>query len=112
MQPLEAFFRKYRWFTYVPGQSASAQFKRLRDEAGWDRDDDENDRAWQSYRTALVRQFNATYSVDEDDLAAWHALLRHIGVNNPPSTVEECKKVSIMLQSTRETVTYLPIPSL
>lgn len=96
----------------MPGQSASAQFKRLRDEAGWDKDDDENDRAWQSYRTALVRQFNATYSVDEDDLAAWHALLRHIGVNNPPSTVEECKKVSIMLQSTRETVTYLPIPSL
>ncbi|XP_006460537.1 hypothetical protein AGABI2DRAFT_220577 [Agaricus bisporus var. bisporus H97] len=93
MQPLEAFFRKYRWFIYVPGQSASAQFKRLRDEAGWDRDDDENDRAWQSYRTALVRQFNATYSVDEDDLAAWHALLRHIGVNNPPSTVEECKKL-------------------
>jgi hypothetical protein len=96
----------------VPGQSASTQFQRLRDEAGWDRDDDENDRAWMSYRTALVRQFNTTYSVDEDDLAAWHDLLRHIGINNPPPEVAECKKVSFMVKRLAKRTSRLTLPYL
>ncbi|KAF7782876.1 hypothetical protein Agabi119p4_2252 [Agaricus bisporus var. burnettii] len=90
MEPLEAFFRYYSWFNYFWWQSASVQFNRLREEARR-RGDYDNDTAWQGYRTALVRQFNSSYSADENDLAAWHNLLRHIGITDPPMTVVECK---------------------
>ncbi|KAF9442696.1 hypothetical protein P691DRAFT_680946 [Macrolepiota fuliginosa MF-IS2] len=91
MEPLEAFFRQYAWFRYKKNESAEAQYNRLRKEAGWKRGDPEGDKAWEDYRTALVRQFNTSFSNDDNDLDTWNALLRHVGINNPPGTVKECK---------------------
>jgi hypothetical protein len=93
LEPMEQFFSQYSWFDYSAPQPASQQFKRLRDEAGWDRSNPEGKEAWEGYRTALVRQFNSSYSSDEDDLEAWHALIRHIGIIDLPDTAGECKTV-------------------
>jgi hypothetical protein len=94
VEPMEQFFSQYSWFDYSAPQPASQQFKRLREEAGWERSNPEGKEAWEGYRTALVRQFNFSYSIDEDDLEAWHALIRHIGFIDLPDTAAECKTVS------------------
>ncbi|XP_006461878.1 hypothetical protein AGABI2DRAFT_178859 [Agaricus bisporus var. bisporus H97] len=91
LEPMDQFFSQYSWFDYNAPLPASQQFKRLREEAGWNRGDAEGTQAWEGYRTALVRQFNSTYSSDLDDLEAWHALIRHIGVVELPNTAEECQ---------------------
>lgn len=93
LEPMDQFFSQYSWFDYNAPLPASQQFKRLREEAGWNRGDAEGTQAWEGYRTALVRQFNSTYSSDLDDLEAWHALIRHIGVVELPNTAEECQTV-------------------
>ncbi|KAF9443008.1 hypothetical protein P691DRAFT_764677 [Macrolepiota fuliginosa MF-IS2] len=93
MEPLEIFFRRYAWFRYRRDESAEEQFNRLRREAKWKRSDPENDEAWEGYRTALVRQFNTSFSSDDNNIDAWHALLRHIGIYNPPETVKKCKEL-------------------
>jgi len=93
MEPLEVFFRQYAWFKYRRDESAEEQFNRLRSEAKWKRGDPENDEAWEDYRTALVRQFNTSFSSDDNNLDAWHALLRHIGITDPPETVKKCKEL-------------------
>jgi len=62
--------------------------------AGWERDDPEQQEAWEDYLEALVRQFNSSYGEDENDLAAWHRLLARIGIHNFPDSIKKCKSVS------------------
>jgi len=93
MEPLEAFFRQYAWFKYKRNESAEEQFNRLRKGAGWKKGSSESDKAWEDYRTALVRQFNTSFSSDDNDLDAWHALLRHIGITKLPGTAKGCKEL-------------------
>jgi hypothetical protein len=40
-------------------------------------------------------QYNILHG--DENLAAWHAPPDHIGINNPPPTVAECKRVSLMV---------------
>lgn len=43
-------------------------------------------------RTAMVRQFNARYGEDADDLAAWQALCLRVDIP-VPDTLAECQEV-------------------
>ncbi|KAJ3560000.1 hypothetical protein NP233_g11116 [Leucocoprinus birnbaumii] len=96
MEPLKGFFLSFDWFTYNPRESASEQYFRLQRQAGWtgpSKNHPEQKLAWGSYMTAVVRQFNASFGVDDDDLATWHRLLAHIGIASPPKTVDGCKSL-------------------
>ncbi|KAJ3574215.1 hypothetical protein NP233_g1917 [Leucocoprinus birnbaumii] len=91
MEPLKDFFLSFEWFTYDPHQSASEQYFRLQREAGWWREHPDQKTAWKGYLSAIVRQFNASFGVDDDDLTTWHRLLAHIGITCPPQSVSGCK---------------------
>jgi hypothetical protein len=62
----------------------------------WKRDAPENDEAWDNYQRALKAEFQLWYG-HEDDLAAWHALCRAIGINKLPDTCQACEKVSMYI---------------
>ena len=99
VQPLEGFFTSFTGFEYRPKESPSAQMRRLKEfmEEIYEKDDrdtsEEVKKLQGHYRTALVRQFNLSYGEDEDDLAAWHELLRRCGIKPLPKTSAACKRV-------------------
>lgn len=98
--PLEGFFTGFSEFEYRPNESASVQMKRLKVlmEKVYEMDEPETRQRKlrelkRNYDTALVRQFHLSYGKDEDDLAAWHKLLRHCGIEKLPKTSAACKRV-------------------
>ena len=98
--PLEGFFTGFSEFEYRPKESASVQMKRLKVlmEKVYETDEPETRQRKlrelkRNYDTALVRQFHLSYGKDEDDLAAWHKLLRHCGIEKLPKTSVACKRV-------------------
>ncbi len=94
LEPLEEFFSSQPSFKYNPCESASQQFQRLCREEGWRKGNSKQAVAWGGYLTALVGQFQTSYGTDEDDLDAWHELLKHVGIAKPPDNTEGCKDVS------------------
>lgn len=101
-EPLKSFFTSFIGFEYKSKEPAATQMVRLRKflENAYNKKDktireEVFEDAKQRYNTAHVRQFHRSYGRDEDDLVAWHKLLRRCGITPLPGTPKECKKVSI-----------------
>lgn len=58
----------------------------------WRREDAASKEAWTFYQEALESELRMWYGA-ENDLAAWHALCRAIGVKPLPQTCEQCEEV-------------------
>jgi len=98
VQPLEGFFTSFTGFKYRAKESASFQMKRLKEfMKGFYEEDDKSIKKelQRNYQTALVRQFNLSYGKDDNDLPAWHKLLRRWGTKVLPKTPAKCKEVRI-----------------
>ena len=91
---LQKFFASHAGFTYDSSVPASQQFQQLRRHSQWEHDSPEGNEAWESFRDALVLDFNGIYGTDQDDIQAWHALCTVLGVNPTPDTVSACRAVS------------------
>ena len=91
--PLDAFFRSFSTFDYDPSLSPATSFARLQRHEGWQRGDSASDDAWDAYQAALESELRMWFGA-EDDLAAWHALCRAIGVKPLPRKCEQCEQVS------------------
>jgi hypothetical protein len=77
---------------YDPSQPPATSYARLRAHEGWQRGEAASNHAWGRYQDALEGELRLWYG-EEDDLAAWHALCRAIGVEPPPQTCDQCEQV-------------------
>lgn len=93
--PLDAFFRSFSSFPYDPSLPPSTSYDLLRKHQGWHDDNFALVETWFGYQLALVDELHLWFG-QEDDLTAWHALSRAIGVSPPPTTYDECEKVCLL----------------
>ena len=90
--PLDAFFHSFPTFDYdssLPPATSYADLQRLE---GWPRGSTTSNDAWHRYQDALQSELHMWYGT-ENDLTAWHALCRAIGVKPLPKTCEQCEEV-------------------
>ncbi|KAK1657359.1 hypothetical protein BDP55DRAFT_567411 [Colletotrichum godetiae] len=91
--PLDAFFHSHATFDYDRSLPPPVSYANLQRHMGWHRDQSESTNAWNKYQNALEKEFQMWYGA-EDNLAAWHALCRAIGINPLPLTSEQCEKAA------------------
>jgi uncharacterized protein YlaI len=90
--PLDVFFRSFPTFNYDPSLSPATSYGNLQRQEGWRRNRAASDDAWNRYQDALQRELHLWYGA-ENDLTAWHALCRAIGIDPLPKTCEQCEEV-------------------
>jgi uncharacterized protein YlaI len=90
--PLDVFFRSFPTFEYDPSLPPATSYANLRVHEGWRRGSPASDDAWNRYQDALQSELHMWYGA-ENDLTAWHALCRAIGVEPLPKTCEQCEEV-------------------
>jgi uncharacterized protein YlaI len=90
--PLDVFFRSFPAFNYDPSLPLATSYANLKRQEGWRRNSAASDDAWNRYQDALQSELYLWYGA-ENDLTAWHALCRAIGVDPLPKTCEQCEKV-------------------
>ena len=90
--PLDVFFRSFPTFEYDPSLPPATSYAHLREHEGWRRGNAASDYAWNRYQGALESELRMWYGA-ENDLTAWHALCRAIGVEPLPQTCEQCEEV-------------------
>ena len=93
--PLDTFFFNYPSFDYDPKATPSDEMTRLRRCYGWRRDDPEGSDAWDSYRKALVLEFQNWYGTNDEDLVVWRSLCRALRVYPLPQTCAGCRQVRL-----------------
>ncbi|KAF2188514.1 hypothetical protein K469DRAFT_565357 [Zopfia rhizophila CBS 207.26] len=89
--PLDVFFRSFPTFDYDPSLPPATSYANLREHEGWRRGSAASDDAWNRYQDALESELHMWYGA-ENDLTAWHALCRAIGVEPLPKTCEQCEE--------------------
>ncbi|KAF3064187.1 Zinc finger and BTB domain-containing protein 24 [Daldinia childiae] len=90
--PLDVFFRSFPEFDYDPSLPPATSYANLQRQEGWSRGNPASDDAWNRYQDALQSELHLWYGA-EDDLNAWHALCRPIGIEPLPKTCEQCEEV-------------------
>ena len=91
--PIDRFFACYPNLEYDSSKSTASELRRLQRTFGWRRGDIESEIAWSAYRQALVKEFNALFGTDPEDLLAWQTLCMFIGVQEGLATRELCIQV-------------------
>jgi hypothetical protein len=90
--PLDVFFRSFPTFDYDPSLPPATSYTNLQRQEGWRRGSAASKDAWNRYQDALQSELHMWYGA-ENDLTAWHALCRAIGVKPLPKTCEQCEEV-------------------
>lgn len=90
--PLDTFFKSFPAFAYDPVLPPAKSFKKLSKHMNWRKDTDDSRHYWRQYQEALLEEFELWFGA-EDDLQAWHALCRAVGVVPLPTTYAACAKV-------------------
>ncbi|KAF5861157.1 hypothetical protein ETB97_000531 [Aspergillus alliaceus] len=67
-------FAQYPGFAYSRDQPIHAEFYRMCDDFGWRKDEPERERAWKSFRIAVIQAFNSTVGSNANDLASWQRI--------------------------------------
>ncbi|KAF9471705.1 hypothetical protein BDN70DRAFT_767230, partial [Pholiota conissans] len=92
--PVPEFFSQFSSsFTYTPENSSSAEFYRLCDELGWEKNEPQRTQAHKEFKNALTRQFNTNYGTEKNSLESWQALCKHLGANPVPKTLNRCRQM-------------------
>jgi hypothetical protein len=85
--PLDVFFCSFPTFDYDPSLLPTTSYANLREREGWRRGSAASDNAWNIYQDTLQSELHMWYSA-ENDLTAWYALCRAIGVEPLLQTCE------------------------
>ncbi|KAJ2916726.1 hypothetical protein MD484_g3723, partial [Candolleomyces efflorescens] len=94
--PLKEFFEQYaHTFTYVSTRSATSEFHRLCKAMSWDREDPDQNEAYEGFRDALVKEFNKSYGTDANDLTSWQTLCAAVRIDPIPDTLAEARKAML-----------------
>ncbi|CAG8972327.1 hypothetical protein HYALB_00001730 [Hymenoscyphus albidus] len=89
--PLDVFFHSFPTFDYNPSLPPATSYANLRRHKGLYRGSDASTDAWNRYQDALQSELHMWYGA-ENDLTAWHALCRAIGVEPLPTTCDQCEE--------------------
>lgn len=89
--PLDLFFRSFPEFDYDASLPPATSFANLRRQEQRRHGSSASDDAWARYQDALQGELHMWYGA-EDDLAAWHALCRAVGIK-PVPTSTHCERV-------------------
>jgi uncharacterized protein YlaI len=92
--PLDLFFSSFPTFNYDPSLPPATSYAYLREHEGWQRGDLASNDAWGRYQDALEGELRMWYGA-ENDLTAWHALCRAVGIEPLPPTCEQCVEVRL-----------------
>ncbi|CAE6411267.1 unnamed protein product [Rhizoctonia solani] len=87
-----AFFEKYPSFDYDSSKPVMAEFYRMCDRFGWEKDDEDREEARDNLKDAMVHEFNAIYGTDHESLAAWQSLCRVLNLTNVPGKLRTCRR--------------------
>lgn len=98
--PLDDFFRSFPTFAYNSTLLPNKSFKNLKSHMRWHRDDAAEKEAWRRYQSALTAEVDLLFGA-QDNLTAWHALCRAIGIQPLPETCAKGKQVRTLLHSLR-----------
>lgn len=90
--PLDVFFQSFSTFDYDPSLPPATSYAKLRRHEGWQSGDTASEDAWNRYQHALESELHMWYGA-EDDITAWHALCRAIGIEPLPRTCKQCEDV-------------------
>lgn len=90
--PLDVFFRSFPTFDYDPSLPPATSYANLQRHEGLYSGNPRSDDAWERYQDALQSELHLWYGA-ENDLTAWHALCRAIGVEPLPTTCRQCEEV-------------------
>ncbi|CZT11984.1 uncharacterized protein RAG0_15983 [Rhynchosporium agropyri] len=90
--PLDVFFRSFPAFDYDPSLPPATSYANLQRQEGWGRGSAASNEAWNGYQDSLQGELHLWYGA-ENDLTAWHALCRPIGIEPLPKTCEQCEEV-------------------
>ncbi|CAK7244402.1 MAG: hypothetical protein STHCBS139747_005940 [Sporothrix thermara] len=101
--PLDMFFALYPEFPYDFSLQPATSFRKLRHFYGWRKRSDEDVEAWEDYQHALMDEVRLWFGTTEN-LSSWHQLCRAVGIQDPPETKTQCKKV---LQATHVNIVDL-----
>ncbi|TGO46781.1 hypothetical protein BCON_0308g00110 [Botryotinia convoluta] len=83
--PLDVFFCSFPTFNYDRSLPPATSYASLQRHERWHRNSAMSDDAWAGYQLALESELRMWYGA-EDDLTAWHALCRAIGIEPLPNT--------------------------
>lgn len=90
--PLDAFFRSFPTFAYNSTLLPNESYKKLKSHMGWHHNDVAGQEAWRGYQNALAAEVDMWFGA-QDDLTAWHALCRAIGIQPLPETCAQGRQV-------------------
>ncbi|KAL5635320.1 hypothetical protein ACGC1H_004191 [Rhizoctonia solani] len=90
---LRVFFERYPSFDYDSSKPVMAEFYRMCDRFGWERDDEDREEARDNLKDAMVQEFNAIYGTDLESLAAWQSLCRVLNLTDVPDKLEACRRL-------------------
>ncbi|KAF2713282.1 hypothetical protein K504DRAFT_423776 [Pleomassaria siparia CBS 279.74] len=79
-------------FAYDNEGDLAEEFYRMCDFFAWDRKASARLEARQSFKDAMVLQFNSIYGIDTSDIENWHKLCVAVYIEPLPATIEECKE--------------------
>ncbi|TVY12902.1 hypothetical protein LARI1_G009146, partial [Lachnellula arida] len=91
--PLDVFFRSFPAFDYDPSLPPATSYTNLQRQERWRRGSAASVDGWNRYQDALQSELHLWYGA-ENDLTAWHALCRAIGVDPLPKTCEQCEEAA------------------
>jgi len=94
--PVDRFFESFTSIPYDPCLPPSTSYKNLEKHLKPSRGTPKSKEIWDRYQKALRAEFDLWYGAD-DDLTAWHAFCRAIGINPLPETCKNCEKVKFRL---------------
>ncbi len=94
MDHLDIFFAQYFAFSYRQNFFFTQKFYRMCDFFDWNRDDSEREEAHDSFKTALMLQFNSLYEIEVDDLQSWRGLSLALEIFPLPEDLKKAKKVN------------------
>ncbi|KAF8243170.1 hypothetical protein K440DRAFT_606534 [Wilcoxina mikolae CBS 423.85] len=100
---IDDFFKDYPDFPYDRTAPFWQEFRYLNSFSGWpttkkERKEDDDTKspqklAWQAFRIAVVKSFNATFGSQVDDIEAWGKLCKAAGVRDIPEDIKDRKKL-------------------
>ncbi|PGH28254.1 hypothetical protein AJ80_00145 [Polytolypa hystricis UAMH7299] len=89
--PLNKFFQSFPSFPYDPNLPPAESYAQLQRFKGWQRGEAASKKGWKRYQAALKNEVELWFG-SEDDIGAWHALCRAIGIDPLPPTRRKCKQ--------------------
>lgn len=95
MSYLDVFFAQYFAFSYWQNFFFNQKFYRMCNFFNWKRDDSERKETHDSFKTALMLQFNSLHEIKVDELQSWRELSFALKIFSLSENLKKTKKINL-----------------